>query len=89
MSMGFMRQGTMALFTTPTVVELSVWMGEGVRRHPISMSVWHKLIISFAVMNSAPRSDSAAEDMTNLMMVVMVRTGPLNLGLGSFSEINM
>ena len=40
-------------------------------------------------MNSAPRSDSAVEDMTNLMIVDMVRTSPLNAGYGSFSERNM
>ena len=53
------------------------------------MSVWRKVIISFALTNSAPRFDSAAEDMKNLMMVAMVRTGPLKVGKGSFSERNM
>ena len=53
------------------------------------MSVWSKGIISFAVMNIAPISDSADEDMTDLMMLAMVRTGPLNVGVGSFSEITM
>ena len=53
------------------------------------MGLWRKGIIYFAVMNNVPRSDSAAKDMKNLMMVAMVRTGPLNSGEGSFSEINM
>ena len=53
------------------------------------MSVWHKLIIPFAVMNGSPSSYSDAEDVTNLMVVAMVRTGPLNVGVGSFFEINM
>ena len=53
------------------------------------MSAWSKGIIYFDVMNSAPSPDSSAEDMTNFMMVVMVRTGPLNVGKGSFSERNM
>ena len=53
------------------------------------MIVFSTGIISFAVMNIAPRSDSAAEDMTNLVMVAMVRTSPLNAGKGSFSERNM
>ena len=53
------------------------------------MSVWRKGIIYFAVMNSVPISDSSDEDMTNLMMVAMVKTGPLNVGKGSFSERNM
>ena len=53
------------------------------------MSVWPKGIISFAVMNSAPRYDSAAEDMISLMIVVMVRTGPLKVVVGSFYDRNM
>ena len=52
------------------------------------MSVWLKGIISFAVMNSAHSSDSAAEDMTNLMIVAMVRTSPLNEGKRYSSERN-
>ena len=79
----------MVWLTTPTAVELSVWMGEGGWGHLILMSVWRKLINSFTVMNSAPSSDSADEDMTNLMIVVMVRTGPLNAGEGSFYERNV
>ena len=50
------------------------------------MSVWRKVIISLAVMKSAPSSDSAAEDMTNLMIMAVVRTGLLNAGEGSFYE---
>ena len=45
------------------------------------MSVWRKVIIYFAVMNSTPKYDSAAEDMKNLMMAAMVRNGPLNVGM--------
>ena len=40
-------------------------------------------------MKIAPSSDSAAEEMTNLMIVAMVRTDPLNAGEGSFSERNV
>ena len=53
------------------------------------MSVWRKGIIYFAVTNSAPSSDSAAKDMTNLMMVAMVITVTLNVDVGSFYERNM
>ena len=87
--MDIMRWGEMVLLTTPTAVEFSVWMGEGGWGHPISISVWSKGNIAFAVMNSATRSDSASEDMTNLMMVAMVRVVPLNVGMGSFYEINV
>ena len=46
------------------------------------MSVLREGIFSFDVMNIAPGSDSSAEDITNLMIVVMVRTGQLNVGMG-------
>ena len=50
------------------------------------MSFWDKGIISLAVMKRAPISDSASEDMTNLIIVAMVRTGTLNAGKGSFYD---
>ena len=53
------------------------------------MRVWGKGIISFSVMNSAPRSDSTAYYRTNSMMVAMVETGPLDVGVGSFYERNI
>ena len=53
------------------------------------MSLLRKGTTSFAVMNISSRSDLADEDMTNLMMVAMVRTGPFNVGKGSLSERNI
>ena len=53
------------------------------------MSVWRKVIISFSVMNIAPRSDSTTYYRTNFMMVAMVETGPLDVGVGSFYERNI
>ena len=40
-------------------------------------------------MEIATRSDSAAKDMKNLMMVTMIKTGPLNIGVGLFYGRNM
>ena len=45
--------------------------------------------ISLAVMYSAPSSDSAAENMTNLMIWAIVRIGPFHSGVGLFSDKNM
>ena len=50
------------------------------------MNVWRKGIIYLAVIKSAPSSDSASKDMTNFMIVAMVRTGTLNAGKESFTE---
>ena len=79
----------MVLLNTPMAVELSVWMDEGTLCHPISMVVWRKGIISFAVTNSAPSSDSDAKYMKNLIMEEMVRIGPLNEVKGLFYERSM
>ena len=53
------------------------------------MCVWRKGIISLVVTKSAPSSDSASEDINILIIVVMVRTGPLNAGEATFSERKM
>ena len=79
----------MVLLMTPTAVELSVWTGEGGWGQPILIRVWRKGIIYLAVMKRAPSSDSAAEDMTNLMIWAMVRMAPLERGKGSFSDRKM
>ena len=60
MSMDFVRFGIIVLFTTPTAVELSVWIGEGGCFHPISINVWRKCTIFFAVTNNAASSSAAA-----------------------------
>ena len=53
------------------------------------MSVLSSGIIFFAVMYSAGISASAADSITFLMIFAIVNTGPLSLGLGSFSERNI
>ena len=77
--------GTMVLFVTPIAVELSVCTGLLGFGHPMSMRVWRWGTISRAAMNNAASSASAAEAMTDLMIVAMVNTAPLKRGIGSSS----
>ena len=79
----------MVLFTTPAAVELSVWIEDGGCLQPISINVWRMGTIYLAVMYIAPSSDSAAEDITNLMIWEIMRIDPFHLGVGSFSDKNM
>jgi hypothetical protein len=69
--------GTMVLFVTPIAMELSVCTGLRGCGHPMSMRVCRWGTISHAAMNNAASSASAAEAMTNLMIVAMVKTAPL------------
>ncbi len=48
----------------------------------MTMRVWHRGIISHAVINSAACSDSAAKAMMNLMIWAIDRMAPLNQGKG-------
>jgi hypothetical protein len=77
------------MLVTPTVVELSVWIGNFGYGHPMAMRVCQWGIISLAVTKRAACSDLAAEAMTNLMIWAMESTAPLNRGKGSFSERRM
>ena len=45
------------LFTIPTVVELSIWMGVGGCGWPSSSKVSHMTLASFALRNNAPSSE--------------------------------
>ena len=79
----------MVLFTTPTDVELSVWIRYGGCFQPISINAWRMGTISLAVIYRAPSSDSAAEDIKNLMIWAIVRISPFHLGVGLFSDKNV
>ena len=79
----------MVLFTAPSVVDMSVWIYYRGWGHPIPIRVWRIGTISLAVINSATISDSAAEDITDLMIWSRVRTAPFHFGWGSSSAINM
>ena len=87
--MVFIFFGTMVLFTTPAVAELSVWRGDFGCGHFISCNVCCIATISCAVMNIAPSSASEAEEMTNLIIFASVSTGPFHRGIVSFSERKM
>ena len=54
--------------TTPTAIELSVFIGEGGWSHTISIRVWCIGTIYLDVMKIAPSSAFATDNMTNLMI---------------------
>ena len=70
----------------PTAVELLDWRGLGGCFHPISVRVFCSGTISLAVRNKAVISASAADDTTYLIIWAMVRRGPFQRGMESFSE---
>jgi hypothetical protein len=81
--------GTMVLFVTPTAVDLPVWIGLHGCGHPMSMrDCWWGTILQAAI-KSAASSASAAEAMTNLIMVAVERTVLLKCGDGSSSKRKM
>ena len=85
MSMELFWRGMMASLVTPTDFELSHWMGVLGCGQPISMRVWRRGTISLTYMNRPANSALESEDMTNLMICAIVRTGSLMLGTGKFS----
>ena len=86
MSVDFVLQGIIVLLATSMTVELSHWIGDWGCGHPIYTSVCRSGTISLAQMYRPASSDSAAEDMTHLIIWEMVRTGPLYLGTGTSSD---
>ena len=71
------------------VMEFSVLRGEGGCGRRISMTVWRKVTIFFVVINIAANLASVVDDMTNLIILVIVRVGQFCLGIGSSSERKM
>jgi hypothetical protein len=87
MSIALVRFGCILLLITPSAVVLSVWIGVRGCGWPISSSMFRKCTASFVLMNYEPSSASAAEDITALMIVAMVRIAPLLGGnLSSFDR---
>ena len=86
MSIDFVFRGMMFALDTPTAVELSHWMGDLGCGHPISVRDWRSGTMALAQMKRPAISASAAEDMTFLMICATVRTGPLYVGAGTFSD---
>ena len=75
---------TMVLLVTPTEVELSVWVGVLVWGNPISIRNCQMGIITLSMMKKLESSDSAAEDMKNLLIWIMVSMYQLSQVTGSF-----
>ena len=86
MSLAFVFRGRMVALYTPTAVELSHWMGDLGCGHPISVRDWRSGTMALAQMKRPASSASAAEDMPFLMICATVRTGPLYVGAGTFSD---
>ena len=70
-------------------VELLVRMGVHGCGCPISSSVCRMDIAVLALMNSAPNSASAADDITDLMICEIFWTAPLLMGISSEPAMNM
>ena len=86
MSIDFVFRGMMVALDTPTAVELSHWMGDLGCGHPISVRYWRSGTVALAQMKRPASSASAADDMTFLMIYATVRTGPLYVEAGTFSD---
>ena len=70
-------------------VELSVWMGVRGCGCPISSSVCRIDTAVLALMNSAPNSASAANDITAFIICEIFNTAPLLIGISSEQAMNM
>jgi len=75
MSMAFSAVGRILLVSSACDVELSVCIGVHVWGWPNSLSVVRMETAVFALMNNAPSSASAADDMTDLIICNMFEDG--------------
>ena len=85
--MDFRRLIAMLFVTTPSAVVLSVCIGVGGCLWTIYLSEWRDGMASRKLMKRAPSSASAAEDMTALIIFVMVITAPLLGGMAEFLDM--
>ena len=77
MSINSIRLGAIVCVVKLAAVELSVWIGDFGWGQFISVRVFHNGTIALAVTKSPRSLDLAVEDMTNLMICVIMRIGPL------------
>ena len=70
-------------------VALSVWMGVRGCGCPISSSVCRIDTAVLALMNSAPNSASAADDITAFIICKIFNTAPLLMGISSEPAMNI
>ena len=89
MSMAFNAFGRILLVSSACAVELSVWMGVRGCECPNSSSVHRMDTAVLALMNSAPNSASAADDITAFMICEIFSSAPLLMGISSESAMNM
>ena len=89
MSMAFSAFGRILLVSSACAVELSVCIGVRVWGWPNSSSIVPMDTAVFALMNNAPSSASAANDMTDWIICDMLRTVPLFIGILSSPAMNM
>ena len=81
--------GTIVLLNTPAAAELSVCMGDFGWGHLIYLNVFLVNTISWYLMKSAPSSALEAEDMKNVIIWAIVKTGLFHFEMGSFSDKKM
>ncbi len=77
MSIAFVCLGWILWLITPSAVKLLVWIGVRGCRWPILVTICRKYAASFAFKYSVPNSASAANYITALITVAMVRIAPL------------
>jgi hypothetical protein len=77
----------MLLFTTPSAVVLSVCIGVGGCLCPKYSSVCRAEMAYLQLMERAPISASATDDMSALMICEIVRIQPLLLGIASLLDM--
>ncbi len=88
MSMAFNALGRILLVNSMCAIVLSVWMGVRGCGCPNSSNVHRIDTAVLALMNSAPSSASAADDITVLIICEMFNTAPLLMGISSVLAIN-
>ena len=89
MSMALSAFGRILLVSSTCAIALSVCIGVRGCGCPSLMSVCRIEMAVFALMNRAPSSASAADDMTARIIWEMLRTAPLLMGILSFPAMNM
>ena len=77
MSIALVLFGCILLFVTPSAVLLSVWSGVRCYSWPIVSNICRIYTGSLALIYNAPNSDSAADDITALIICAMFSTAPL------------
>ena len=88
MSMAFVRLGFTFPFVTASAIKLLVCSGVGGSVCPISASMILMYTALRVIMYKPANLDSAADDITCLIMCAMLRTSPLFFGMVLLLERN-